>query len=59
MIIIGDAYTQFNPTYAQGMTVSASSADALATLLRERNGAFAGLGHEFQNAWRKSSRRHG
>lgn len=48
LIIIGDAYTQFNPTYAQGMTVSALSADALATLLRERNGAFEGLGHEFQ-----------
>ncbi|MBE2269431.1 MAG: FAD-dependent monooxygenase [Anaerolinea sp.] len=48
LIVIGDAYAHFNPTYGQGMTVAALSADALATLLRERNGALDGLGREFQ-----------
>lgn len=48
LIVIGDAYAHFNPTYGQGMTVAAMSAEALAKLLRERQGALAGVGREFQ-----------
>ncbi len=48
LIVIGDAYAHFNPTYAQGMTVAALSADALAQVLDRRHGALPGLGREFQ-----------
>ena len=48
LIVIGDAYAHFNPTYAQGMTVAALSADALAQVLKRRPGAVSGLGREFQ-----------
>lgn len=48
LIVIGDAYAHFNPTYAQGMTVAALSADALMQVLDQQHGSTAGLGRAFQ-----------
>lgn len=48
LLVMGDAFFALNPTYAQGMTASALSAEALADCLREQRGRLDGLGRKFQ-----------
>lgn len=48
LVVIGDAYCAFNPTYAQGMTTSSLGAKTLMECLNEQNGNLDGLGQKFQ-----------
>ncbi len=48
LLVIGDAYCAFNPTYAQGMTTTSLGALTLMECLREQNGSLDGLGRKFQ-----------
>ncbi len=48
LMAMGDSYAAFNPTYAQGMTVAAMSAETLAKVLQKANGQTSGIGQRFQ-----------
>lgn len=54
LLVIGDSYCAFNPTYAQGMTTTAIGAETLMALLREQNGSLDGLGRKFQQRLAKA-----
>lgn len=54
LLVMGDAYCAFNPTYAQGMTVAALGANALAECLNEQNGSLIGLGSKFHKSAAKA-----
>lgn len=48
LVVLGDAYCAFNPTYAQGMTVASIGAETLMQCLQESGGKLDGLSMTFQ-----------
>ena len=47
-VVVGDAFSAFNPIYGQGMTVSAMTAIALDEALQRAGGKLRGLAPRFQ-----------